>query len=188
MPEQKQNRINKKVAERKSGPAWPADRVERWPIERITPYPGNPRIHSDAELDLLAEAMRRRGVTTAVLVDEKGVLISGHGRLEAARRAGLTELVVNIAVGWSDKEKRAHRIWDNQSVLMGKWSLDPLRFELGALHAGGFDLAPLGFDSAQLASILDARPGARRARTRCQRRLPIPSRAWAIFGAWGGIG
>jgi hypothetical protein len=26
------------------------------------PYPGNPRVHSDAELDLLAEAMRRPGV------------------------------------------------------------------------------------------------------------------------------
>ena len=33
---------------------WPADRVERWPIEKLIPYANNPRIHSEADLDKVA--------------------------------------------------------------------------------------------------------------------------------------
>ena len=33
---------------------WPADRVERWPIERLIPYANNARLHSEADLDKLS--------------------------------------------------------------------------------------------------------------------------------------
>jgi hypothetical protein len=33
---------------------WPADRVERWPFERLIPYANNPRSHSEADLDKIA--------------------------------------------------------------------------------------------------------------------------------------
>ena len=39
--------------------AWPADQVERWPIERLTPYANNARLHSEADLDKIAEAIAR---------------------------------------------------------------------------------------------------------------------------------
>lgn len=131
----------------------PADRVERWPLDRIREYPGNPRTHSEAELNLLASAMRERGVTAAVLDDEDGVLIAGHGRLEAARRAGLKELPVNIAHGWSEEQKRAHRIWDNQSVLMAAWNMPLLKGEVAALADFGYDMPLLGFDEKNLLTI-----------------------------------
>jgi hypothetical protein len=35
---------------------WPADRLERWPIERLIPYANNARLHSEADLDKLAAA------------------------------------------------------------------------------------------------------------------------------------
>jgi hypothetical protein len=41
---------------------WPADRVERWPIERLIPYANNPRLHSEADLDKIVAAM---GLDTA---------------------------------------------------------------------------------------------------------------------------
>jgi len=30
---------------------WPADRIERWPIERLIPYANNPRLHTEADRD-----------------------------------------------------------------------------------------------------------------------------------------
>ena len=36
---------------------WPADRPERWPIEQLTPYANNPRLHSEADLDKIADAI-----------------------------------------------------------------------------------------------------------------------------------
>jgi hypothetical protein len=49
---------------------WPADQVERWPIERLTPYANNARLHSEADLDKIAAAIGKWGWTNAVLVDE----------------------------------------------------------------------------------------------------------------------
>jgi hypothetical protein len=35
-------------ADARPTPAWPADQVERWPIEQLTPYANNARLHSEA--------------------------------------------------------------------------------------------------------------------------------------------
>ena len=40
---------------------WPADQFERWPIERLIPYANNPRLHSEADLDKIAAAIRKWG-------------------------------------------------------------------------------------------------------------------------------
>src|ERR1700756_264215 len=60
---------------------WPADRVERWPIERLIPYANNPRLHSEADLDKLDASIRKWGWTMPVLVDEEGDLIAGALRV-----------------------------------------------------------------------------------------------------------
>jgi hypothetical protein len=54
---------------------WPADRVERWPTERLTPYANNCRLHSEADLDKIAAAILYWGWTMPVLADEEGVLV-----------------------------------------------------------------------------------------------------------------
>src|SRR5215472_14414336 len=69
---------------------WPADRVERWPIERLIRYANNPRLHSTADIDKIAASILKWGWTNPVLVDEQGVLIAGHGRVAAAAQLGLT--------------------------------------------------------------------------------------------------
>ena len=62
---------------------WPADQVERWPIERLIPYANNARVHSEADLDKIAASIRKWGWTMPLLVDEQGELISGHARVGA---------------------------------------------------------------------------------------------------------
>jgi ParB-like chromosome segregation protein Spo0J len=61
-----------------------ADQVERWPIERLTPYVNNPRLHSEADLHKIAASILKWGWTMPPLVDEHGELISGHARVGAA--------------------------------------------------------------------------------------------------------
>jgi ParB-like chromosome segregation protein Spo0J len=62
----------------------------------------------------LAAAIRKWGWTTPVLVDEEGNLLAGHGPIAAAPRAGVTSIPVIVARGWSEEEKRAYRLADNQ--------------------------------------------------------------------------
>ena len=63
-----------------------------------------------------------------------------------------------LAAGWSEAQKRAYVLADNQLALNAGWNPELLRLELGDLQALEFDLGLIGFDDAQLAA-LTANPG-----------------------------
>jgi DNA modification methylase len=133
---------------------WPADRVERWPIERLIPYANNPRLHSEADLDKIAASILEFGWTMPVLVDEEGVLIAGHGRVGAAAKLQLKSIPVIVTRGWSEEEKCAYRLADNQLAARASWGPEQLRDELRELDFAGFDLGLIGFEPDQLKTIL----------------------------------
>ena len=54
---------------------WPADHVERWPIERLIPFARNARTHSDTQVSQIASSIREWGWTNPVLVGEDGTII-----------------------------------------------------------------------------------------------------------------
>jgi ParB-like chromosome segregation protein Spo0J len=72
-----------------------ADRIELWPLDRLRPYERNPRTHSEAQVDQIAASMVEFGFTSPVLIDERGGILAGHGRLLAARKLGLAEVPVD---------------------------------------------------------------------------------------------
>src|SRR5690348_7231274 len=122
---------------------WPADQVERWPLERLIPYANNPRSHSEADLDKIAASILKWGWTMPALADEAGGLISGHARVGAAAKLGLASIPVIVARGWSEEEKRGYRVADNQLAARASWDMEQLGNELRELEVGGFDLALL---------------------------------------------
>jgi DNA modification methylase len=139
-------------------PRWPADKVERWALERLVPYARNARTHSDEQVEQVAASIREWGWTTPVLVGEDGGIIAGHCRVLAATKLGLAEVPVMIAAGWSEAQKRAYVLADNQLALNAGWNPELLKLELGELQGLGFDLGVIGFDAAQLAA-LSGNPG-----------------------------
>ena len=110
--------------------SWSAERIEQWPIERLIPYANNARLHSEADIDKLAAAIRKWGWTNPVLVDEEGTLLAGHGRVRAAAKLGLTSIPVIVARGWSEEEKRAYRLADTQLAARADWDFEQLCAEL----------------------------------------------------------
>lgn len=139
---------------------WPASKTELWPLERIIPYPGNPRQHSPEQVDLIAKSMIEDGVTAPILVDENGVIIYGHGRRMGAEKNAFAKYPVVVARGWSEQKKRAYRIKDNSYALLSTWSQDLLRVELGELSNAGYEMQLLGFDDVQLVSFMSVPNGA----------------------------
>ena len=133
---------------------WPADQVACWPIERLIPYADNPRLHSEADLDKIAAAILKWGWTMPVLADEEGVLIAGHARVGAAAKLRLKSIPVIVARGWSEEEKRAYRLADNQLAVRASWDPEQLCRELRELEFAGFDLDLIGFERDQLDTIL----------------------------------
>lgn len=124
---------------------WPADRVERRAIEALIPYVNNARTHSDAQVAQIAASMKEWGWTNPILVDETGLIIAGHGRVMAARKLGLTEAPVMVAKGWTEAQKKAYVLADNQLAANAGWNAELLSTELKGLDASGFDLTLLGF-------------------------------------------
>lgn len=131
----------------------PADRVEQWAIERLTPYARNARTHSDAQVAQLAASIREWGWTTPILVSPDGGVIAGHGRLLAARQLGMVNVPVIVAEGWSEPKTRAYVLADNQLALQAGWDSELLALELGELGELGFDLDLTGFSEGEIAAL-----------------------------------
>src|ERR1700761_1849385 len=119
---------------------WPADKVERWPIDQLIPYARNARTHSDAQVARIAGSIREWGWTMPVLAGEDGTIIAGHGRVLAAHQLGIREVPVMVARGWSEAQKRAYVIADNKLALNAGWDLAILGEEIRALDDLNFDL------------------------------------------------
>jgi hypothetical protein len=66
---------------------WPADKVERWAIDRLIPYAKNARTHTDAQVAAIAASIKEWGWTTPALVGEDGLDRGAKARLRARRQS-----------------------------------------------------------------------------------------------------
>src|SRR5215467_5235001 len=82
------------------------ERVVWRPPATLKPFPGNPRRHPEAQIAGLMKSIRRVW-TVPILVDETGTILAGHGRLEAAKRLGMSHVPTVTIAGLSPGEKRA---------------------------------------------------------------------------------
>jgi len=132
---------------------WPADRVERRKISDLIPYARNSRTHSDEQVSQIAASIREWGWTMPILVDEKGNVIAGHGRILAANKLGIDEAPCMTADGWSEAKRRAYVIADNKLALNAGWDDEMLRVEFGELRDLEFDLSLTGFDDSEIDAL-----------------------------------
>lgn len=134
-----------------------AKAIEKWPVGKLKAYERNARTHSDEQVGKIARSIERFGFTSPILAGEDGTIIAGHGRLMAAKLLGIGVVPVIVASGWSDEERRAYVLADNQLALEAGWDEELLRLELGDLRSADFDLSLTGFDADAIAGILDVR-------------------------------
>ena len=131
----------------------PADKVEKWAIDKLIPYARNSRTHSDEQVAQIAASIKEWGWTTPVLVDEQGGIIAGHGRTLAAQKLKMAEVPVMVAKGWSDAKKRAYIIADNKLAQNAGWDNAMLSLELEELDGLGFDLDLTGFTPEEITEL-----------------------------------
>ena len=138
----------------------PADdglmKVEHWSLSRIIAYPGNAKRHPELQVSQIKASIAQFGFSNPILVDAKGVVIAGHGRLQAAQEMGLKRVPVIKLSHLSDDQAKALRIADNSIAQAGtSWDPDMLEAELASLRAVKFDLEPLGLDQIELPDLDD---------------------------------
>jgi len=123
-------------------------------VASLTPYARNARTHPKEQVAKLVSSVREWGWTMPILIDERGEIIAGHGRLLAAEALKIEQVPVMVARGWSDEKKRAYVIADNQLALEAGWDRELLSSELSELHALNFDLSLTGFDAQDIKILL----------------------------------
>jgi len=136
---------------------WMAAKIVLRPVAELRAHPGNARVHSAAQIEQIKASMLAFGFTNPLLVDEQGVLIAGHGRLEAALALGIARVPVIVLKHLSAAQKEALRLADNRIAENATWDQALLREALAAVQvAPDLDLTALGFSAAELDDILAA--------------------------------
>lgn len=124
-------------------------------LAEIQPYDKNPR-DNDAAVDAVAASIQQFGFRQPIVVDEAGVIVCGHTRWKAAQKLGMEKAPVHVARDLTPEQIRAYRIADNKTAELAEWNLELLPLELAELQGAGIDWSLLGFDSDELAKLLDS--------------------------------
>lgn len=117
--------------------------LEERPLETLKPYPGNAKTHPQDQIERLKK-MLAKGPDQPIVVDAHGVIIKGHGRLEAAKQLGWKTFPVVVRTDLTEEEARAHRLGDNQNAL-SPLDMDLVSAEMEYLLTTGIDLDLTGF-------------------------------------------
>lgn len=121
----------------------------------LAPNPHNARVHDEDHVRQLTRAIEEWGFTIPVLIDGEDTIIAGHGRVMAAQEAGLDQVPVLVADGWTEEQKRAYVIADNKLALSSDWNIERLAAELEGIQADGLELTLTGFTDDDLKRIQD---------------------------------
>ena len=119
-------------------------------IDELVPYANNAKIHGPEQIEQLRRSLREFGFVSPVLIDENKNLIAGHGRVEAARAEGMTEVPYVTVSDLTEAQRRAYIIADNRLTEAGEWDAGRLKLEMQELQALEFDTDLTGFAMAEI--------------------------------------
>ncbi|KKU25876.1 MAG: methylase N-4/N-6 domain protein [Microgenomates group bacterium GW2011_GWC1_46_16] len=112
-------------------------------INEINPYIKNAKKHPEKQIKLIAESIKRFGFDSPIIIDKSNEIIAGHGRLEAAKLLGLTDVPVILKENLTEQEVKAYRLADNK-IAESEWDMSLAIDELKGLDDDLIDIT--GFD------------------------------------------
>ena len=131
------------------------------PIARLKPHDKQARTHSTHQIRKIASSIERFGFVNPVLVDADNGVIAGHGRIEAAKTLGWTEVPTLRVDHLSDAEKRAYILADNRLAEDARWDPEILAIELQGLIDMDFSVELTGFELAEVDQIIEVQSAAK---------------------------
>jgi len=129
--------------------------IEYVSIKAINPYTKNARLHSEEQIENIMESITKFGFNNPILIDEKNIIIAGHGRYAAAKKLELSKIPIIVLSHLTEMQKKAYILADNKIALNATWEYDLLAEEIKKLDADDFDLDVIGFSDQELEGLLD---------------------------------
>ena len=115
-------------------------------IDEIKESNYNSRIHSEAQVEKIANSIAEFGFVNPIIIDDENEIIAGHGRFMAAKHLNLNEVPTIKLTHLTDDKKRAFIIADNKIALSGEWDYDMLKEEFDIILKSEMDIDLLGFN------------------------------------------
>lgn len=112
-------------------------------VENLIPYENNPRKNDDA-VEKVALSISAFGFKVPIVIDANNVIVTGHTRLRAAKKLGITTVPCIKADDLTDEQIKAFRLADNKVAEFSQWDEEKLMKELDEL--GTIDMSLYGFD------------------------------------------
>lgn len=129
------------------------------PVEELKPNPKNPNKHPRDQVELLAMVIEKQGWRQPVKVSTRsGLIVSGHGRYEAALLLGCP-VPVDFQSYPSDEDELADLLADNRIAEMAEMDNAMLRDLFAELDASDFDFNLSGYTDDVVAALVDVVDG-----------------------------
>ena len=125
-------------------------------LSHLKPNPRNARTHSRRQIRQIADSIAAFGFNNPVLIDGDGGVIAGHGRVEAAKLLGISEVPTVCLAHMNEEQKRAFVLADNRLAEKAGWDKEILAVEFETLFemAPELDLTVTGFELAEIDLII----------------------------------
>lgn len=130
-------------------------------IGKAVPNPKNPNSHPKAQIELLAKIIKAQGWRQAITISTRsGLIVKGHGRLEAALLLGADQVPVDFQNYASEAEEIADLTADNRLAELAEMNNTMLADILADFDTGEMPMELTGYTEEDLEGILDAIAGA----------------------------
>lgn len=130
-----------------------AEQLTMVPIDDLIPYANNAKKHGVKQINQIRASLREFGFVTPVLIDFDNNIIAGHGRVEAARAEGMSEVPCVLVTNLTEAQRKAYILADNRLSETAAWDMELLKIELEGLEALNFDTEIAGFDAEAMEEL-----------------------------------
>ena len=130
----------------------PANRLTFAPTSDLSPDPRNPRKHNRAQIRAIARSIEAFGFNAPILINKNKQIIAGHGRFEAAKLSGCTQVPVICLEHLTEAQARAYMLADNKLTDRSSWDDAALALHLKELSelVLDFDIEAIGFELPEI--------------------------------------
>ena len=118
----------------------------------LNPDPRNPRKHNRAQIQAIARSIEAFGFNAPILINKKKHIIAGHGRFEAAKLSGCTQVPVLCLEHLTEAQARAYMLADNKLADRSSWDDAALAVHLKELSelTLDFDIEAIGLELPEI--------------------------------------
>lgn len=118
-------------------------KIEYVPIDSISPYPNNAKLHPAEQIEQIKNSIEKFGFKDPIAIWKDNVIIEGHGRLIAALELGIKEVPIIRLDDLSDQDRRAYMLVHNQLTMNTGFDFELLDMELDDIE---MNMEQFGFD------------------------------------------